>query len=129
LKVWLSIQAFGRDGYAAMIDYNIRLAAYLEELVKETPGLALAAPRELSIVCWRVEPEGINGGALEQLQVAVIEEVERRGIAMISNARLHDGRTAIRACITNFRTRAEDVETIVRASADIGAEFAAKSRR
>jgi aromatic-L-amino-acid/L-tryptophan decarboxylase len=123
-KVWLSIQAFGREGYAAMIDYNIRLAAYLEELVRATPGLVLGAPRELSIVCWRVEPDGIEGDALEELQVAVIAEIERRGIAMLSNTRLRDGRTALRACITNFRTRAEDVEAIVKASAEIGAELA-----
>jgi aromatic-L-amino-acid decarboxylase len=125
-KVWLSIQAFGRDGYAAMIDYNIRLAAYLEELVKATPGLVLAAPRELSIVCWRVEPDGIDGEALEELQVAVIDQIERRGIAMLSNARLRDGRMALRACITNFRTRPEDVEAVVEASAEIAAELARK---
>jgi glutamate/tyrosine decarboxylase-like PLP-dependent enzyme len=125
-KVWLSIQAFGRDGYAAMIDYNIRLAAYLEELVRTTPTLVLAAPRELSIVCWRVEPDGIDDEALEELQVGVIAEIERRGIAMLSNARLLDGRTALRACITNFRTRAEDVEAVVHASAEIGAELARK---
>ena len=129
LKVWLSIQAFGRDGYAAMIDYNIRLAAYMEGLVKETPPLVLAAPRELSIVCWRVEPGGIDGPALEKLQIAVIEEIERRGIAMISNARLRDGRSALRACITNFRTRPQDLETVVNASAEIGAELAGKPPR
>lgn len=125
-KVWLSIQAFGRDRYAAMIDYNIRLAAYVEELVKATPILVLAAPRDLSIVCWRVEPEGIEGEALEELQAAVITEIERRGIAMLSNTRLRDGRSALRACITNFRTRAEDVEAIVAASAEIGSELARK---
>jgi glutamate/tyrosine decarboxylase-like PLP-dependent enzyme len=129
LKVWLSIQALGRDGYSAMIDYNIRLAAYMEELVQATPGLVLAAPRELSIVCWRVEPGGIDGPALEELQVEVIEEIEHRGIAMISNAQLRDGRSALRACITNFRTRAQDVETIVGASAEIGAELARRSPR
>jgi len=80
-------------------------------------------------VCWRVEPGAIDGPALEELQVAVIEEIERRSIAMVSNAQLHDGRSALRACITNFRTRAQDVETIVRASAEIGAELAMKSRR
>jgi glutamate/tyrosine decarboxylase-like PLP-dependent enzyme len=64
LKTWLSLQAFGRDGYAAMIDFNIQLAAYMEELVQQTPGLALAAPRELSIVCWRVEPPGVPVDAL-----------------------------------------------------------------
>jgi glutamate/tyrosine decarboxylase-like PLP-dependent enzyme len=125
LKLWLSIQAFGREGYAAMIDYNIRLAQYLEEFVRTTPTLELSAPRELSIVCWRVEPKGVSGSDLDDLQVAIIEEIERRGIAMVSNAQLLDGRPAIRACIVNFRTRAEDVEAVARASAEIGAELAA----
>ncbi len=129
LKVWMSLQAFGRDGYAAMIEHNIRLAALLEELVNVTTSLTIAAPRELSIVCWRVEPEGVNGNTLEDLQSAVIEELERRGIALISNARLRDGRTALRACITNFRTTAEDVEAIVQASADIAVELAGESGR
>jgi glutamate/tyrosine decarboxylase-like PLP-dependent enzyme len=125
LKVWLAIQAFGRAGYAAMIEYNIRLAAYMEALIGETAGLRVAAPRELSIVCWRVEPEGLIGDALESLQTKVIEEIERRGIAMISNTKLRDGRTALRACITNFRTRPEDIDSIVAASAEIGLELAA----
>ena len=124
-KVWLALQALGRDGYAAMIDYNIRLAEYMEALVRNTAGLAIAAPRELSIVCWRVEPSGIAGDALDELQTNVIAELERRGIAMISNTTLRDGRTALRACITNFRTRPDDIDAIVEASAEIGAELAA----
>ena len=43
---------------------------------------------------------------------------------MVPNAKLRDDRQAIRACITNFRTSAEDVEAVVRASAEIGAELA-----
>jgi glutamate/tyrosine decarboxylase-like PLP-dependent enzyme len=121
-KVWLALQAFGRDGYAAMIDYNIRLAEYMEALVESTSGLALAAPRELSVVCWRVEPEG--KAATDELQSAVIDELERRGIAMVSNSTLLDGRTALRACITNFRTRVEDIDAVVTASAQLGAELA-----
>jgi len=81
LKVWLALQAYGRDGYSAMIERNIRLAAYLESLVDATPGLAMAAPRELSIVCWRVEPPALGGDPerLERLQGRIIEELERRG--------------------------------------------------
>lgn len=127
-KVWLALQAFGRDGYAAMIEFNIGLAAYLEELVRTTPTLELAAPRGLSIVCWRVHPEGVRGEALEALQTAVIGELERRGIGIVSNARLRDGRVAIRACITNFRTTADDIELVARESASIGAELARSQR-
>ena len=48
---------------------------------------------------------------------------------MISNAKLRDGRTALRACITNFRTRPEDVEAIVKSSAEIAAELAGTTTR
>jgi glutamate/tyrosine decarboxylase-like PLP-dependent enzyme len=124
LKVWLSLQAFGRAGYAAMIERNLRLAEEMARVVDETPGLTIAAPRELSIVCWRVEPPGIEGERLEALQDAVIRELEARGIALVSNARLRDGRTALRACIVNFRTTEGDVRATVEASAAIGRELA-----
>jgi aromatic-L-amino-acid decarboxylase len=126
LKVWLALQAYGRDGYSAMIERNMRLAAYLESLVEATPGLAVAAPRELSIVCWRVEPPALAGNPehLERLQGRIIEELELRGIALISNAKLHDGRTALRACIVNFRTGFEDVEALVMACSELGEELA-----
>lgn len=129
LKVWLALQAYGRDGYSAMIERNIRVAAYLESLVDAAPDLVLVAPRELSIVCWRVEPRALASDPerLEQLQGRIIEELERRGIALISNAKLHDGRTALRACIVNFRTKLEDVESLVTACRDLGAELASSA--
>ena len=124
LKVWLALQAYGCDGYRDMIERNLQLAAYMEQLVESTPGLVLAAPRQLSIVCWRVEPAGLTDPTqLERLQAHVIHELEARGIAMVSNAALSDGRTAIRACIVNFRTSAGDVEATVHASAAIGEEL------
>jgi glutamate/tyrosine decarboxylase-like PLP-dependent enzyme len=125
LKVWLALRLYGRNGYRDMIERNIRLAGYMAELVETTPGLVLAAPRELSIVCWRAEPPSITDDeVLNQLQTRIIAELERRGIAFLSNAALQGGRTAIRACIVNFRTSPADVEAIVRASAELAEELA-----
>jgi aromatic-L-amino-acid decarboxylase len=123
IKVWMALQAYGLDGYRDMIDRNLLLAAYMERLVEATPDLVLAAPRELSIVCWRVQPQGVPDDRLDAFQVEVIEELERRGVAIVSNARLRDGRTALRACIVNFRTGPEDVEAVVQASAEVGREL------
>jgi hypothetical protein len=58
------------------------------------------------------------------LQHRVIEELERNGIAMVSNARLKGGRAAMRACVVNFRTGEADVEAIATASAEIGRKLA-----
>lgn len=124
LKVWLSIQAYGLSGYRDMIAQNIALAAHMERCIESTPGLTLAAPRELSIVCWRAEPAGMTDAALlDRLQTSIIAELEARGIAVISNAKLRDGRTAMRACIVNFRTTREDVEAVIAATADLANEL------
>ncbi|HZQ49293.1 MAG TPA: aminotransferase class V-fold PLP-dependent enzyme [Candidatus Dormibacteraeota bacterium] len=120
IKVWMALLAAGRDGYRGMIEQNLRAAARMEEAIRSTESLALAAPRDLSIVCWRVVPAGVSEDRLDDLQIDVMNELERRGIAIISNARLRDGHTALRACIVNFRTRDEDVEAVVAASAEIG---------
>jgi aromatic-L-amino-acid decarboxylase len=127
LKVWLALQTYGRKGYAAMLERNIRLAQYLERLVEATPSLVLAAPRDLSIVNWRVEPCALAGDPerLERLQLAIIHELEDRGVAVVSNAPLPGGGTALRACIVNFRTRPEDMEALAATSREIGEELAA----
>ena len=127
LKVWLALRAYGVSGYASMIERNILLAGYLESLIDATPGLALAAPRELSIVCWRVEPEGVEMTyeERERLQTAVIGELEKHGEGFVSQAHLRDGRRALRACIVNFRTRPSDMEVLVEASARVGRELIA----
>jgi glutamate/tyrosine decarboxylase-like PLP-dependent enzyme len=126
LKVWVALQLYGRAGLAAMIERNIQLAAMMERLVGDTDGLVLAAPRELSIVCWRVEPAGMRDPEWhEALQTDVIQALQARGIAVVSNAKLRDGRTALRACIVNFRTTEDDVRAVVEASAAIGHELAA----
>jgi aromatic-L-amino-acid decarboxylase len=127
LKVWLALKAFGRQGYAAMLERNIRLAQYLERLVVATPGLVLTTPRDLSIVNWRFEPAALAGDpdGLERLQLAIIHELEARGVAIISNAPMPDGRTALRACIVNFRTAPGDIEALAAASREIGEELTA----
>jgi glutamate/tyrosine decarboxylase-like PLP-dependent enzyme len=127
LKVWLALQAYGRAGYRAMIERNLEAAALMERLIQSTPGLTLAAPRGLSIVCWRAEPPGLSDPQrLEALQTAVIGELEARGIAAVSNTRLLDGRTALRACIVNFRTSEADVRAVVEASSALGLELAGR---
>jgi glutamate/tyrosine decarboxylase-like PLP-dependent enzyme len=126
IKVWMALQAYGLDGYRDMIERNILLAEYMERLVGATPDLVVAAPRDLSIVCWRVEPDGVPEDRLDSLQIELVEELERRGVAIVSQAILRDGRTALRACIVNFRTGPEDVETVIQASSDVGRELAAR---
>ncbi len=127
-KVWLSLMAHGLEGFRSQISQDIQLTRYMARRIAETPGLVLQAEPTLSIVCWRVEPSCFLGDqtALNDLQLKVIELLEQRGIAFLSKAKLHGDKIALRACIVNFRTQIDDIETAVMASAMVGLELASQ---
>jgi hypothetical protein len=75
-----------------------------------TAGLSPAAEAELE-------------AALDSLNDAIVVELQERGIAAPSTARVR-GRLAIRVNLTNHRTREEDLDILLRAVCDIGAELA-----
>jgi glutamate/tyrosine decarboxylase-like PLP-dependent enzyme len=128
LKVWLALKAHGLEGYRTSIERDFQLARYLASLIESSPSLKLAAPVATSIVCWTYVPKDRSRFSdlkdLNQLQLTIMEEIERRGIAFLSKAVLHGGEIAMRACFVNFRTTSQDVEIICEATSEVGAELA-----
>jgi len=57
LKVWMTLQQFGLQGYREIIEDNLALAGYLADRVRKAPDLELAAPPSLSVVCFRFAPK------------------------------------------------------------------------
>jgi glutamate/tyrosine decarboxylase-like PLP-dependent enzyme len=114
LKVWLTLQYYGTRRLAEAISQDISLAAYLGELVSEADDFELLAPVELSICCFRYVPPGANNSdaELDRLNASLMELVQKGGRAYVSNATVN-GRFALRACITNFRTTKSDIDTTI----------------
>lgn len=118
LKVWLTLQYYGTHRIAEAIGQDIALAAYLGELVSNADDFELLAPVELSICCFRYVPEkGMNDTELNQLNERIMALVQKGGRAYVSNATVN-GRFALRACITNFRTTKADIEETIEAIRD-----------
>lgn len=120
LKVWLTLGYYGARRLAESISNDISMAAYMGELVSEADDFELLAPVELSICCFRYVPQ--NGGDvdLDQLNEKIMAAVQKDGRAYLSNATVN-GKFALRACITNFRTTKADIEetlNVVRAVAN-----------
>jgi glutamate/tyrosine decarboxylase-like PLP-dependent enzyme len=117
LKVWLTLGYYGARRIAEVVSENNSLAAYLGELVSQADDFELLAPPELSICCFRyVLPRGANESELDQLNERIMAAVQKSGRAYLSNATVN-GKFALRACITNFRTTKADIEqtlTVVR---------------
>src|SRR5215216_4933457 len=118
LKVWLTLQYYGTRRIAEAIGEDISLAEYLGEVVSRADDFELLAPVELSICCFRYVPErGMSEAELNELNESIMALVQKGGRTYVSNATVN-GRFALRACITNFRTTKADIDETVEAIRD-----------
>jgi aromatic-L-amino-acid/L-tryptophan decarboxylase len=113
LKIWLSIKVLGVRWFRALIGRSCRLAELAEALIERSPVLELLSRRQLSIVCFRFVPKSPknvvrDARELDDLNLAVVDEVRRTGRVFISSTRLGQ-RVALRLCFVNWRTTAADV--------------------
>lgn len=117
LKVWLMFRAAGRSGYRDSIREDCRLAGRLYELVERHAEFSSHAVN-LSIVTFRYVPLDLRGTTLQQVETyldtlnqAVLAELQAGGKLFLSNA-VVNGHYLLRACIVNFRTSEDDIESV-----------------
>jgi len=112
LKLWATLRLHGSRRLAAAIGEDIRLAAHLAELVAGAEDFELLTGPGLSICCFRHAPPRLDEPALDAHNERILQALQRDGRVYLSNATV-DGRFALRACITNFRTTRADVERVL----------------
>jgi glutamate/tyrosine decarboxylase-like PLP-dependent enzyme len=112
LKLWATVRLHGARRLAAAIGEDIRLGAHLAELVAAAEDFELLAGPGLSICCFRHAPAHVDEQGLDAYNERILQALQRDGRVYLSNATV-DGRFALRACITNFRTTRADVERVL----------------
>ena len=112
LKLWATLRFHGARRLAAAIGEDIRLAGHLAEQVAVAEDFELLAGPGLSICCFRHTPKQVAESELDAHNERILQALQRDGRVYLSNATV-DGRFALRACITNFRTTRADVERVL----------------
>jgi aromatic-L-amino-acid decarboxylase len=114
LKIWFILKVHGARAITAAIDGNIAVARQLAQAVDASDDFERLAPVPLSIVCFRYAPARLRGDrdALNALNRALLVDLQRDGQAYVSNVTIGDD-FALRACIVNFRTTAEDAAILL----------------
>jgi aromatic-L-amino-acid/L-tryptophan decarboxylase len=105
-KLWLSIRALGLRAFREAVDRALDLAGAAAERIERSSELELMAPPSLGIVCFRRRAGEEDA---DRLNAGLVAALEASGVALASSTRLR-GRYAIRMCVLNHTTRAEDVE-------------------
>lgn len=117
LKLWLTIQQIGVQGYREHITHDIALARALQAQIKTRPDFELVAHGPLSITCFRYTPPGVDD--LDSLNRQLLLIVQKEGSAFLTSTEL-DGKLALRACIVNFRTTEADLAALLDIIAQAG---------
>jgi glutamate/tyrosine decarboxylase-like PLP-dependent enzyme len=120
IKLWLSVQVFGLDAFAAAIERGFENAERLESLLRRSGVFEITTPAEFAIVTFRYRGR-LPEARLEAANEAIVQRVIEEGSLMISSTRLKD-RTVLRACTINPRTSEADLEHAAALLGRIGAE-------
>lgn len=124
LKIWMTLRYYGTRRIGEAISEDNALAEYLAERVVDAEDFELLAPVELSICCFRYLPSEARAKfaagtdveeldrELDQLNTRIMHAVQRGGEAYLSNA-VVNGKFALRACVTNFRTTSADIDAML----------------
>jgi len=113
LKLWMSLQVFGRSGFQEAVNRGFEMAEVAEAAVRELPNWEVVTPAQMGIVTFRCIPEGLSPEELNRLNRELIEEMIADGFAMISSTVLR-GQTVLRMCTINPRTTEADVRATIK---------------
>lgn len=122
LKIWMSLKEHGARKFGRLVQQNIDQARYLAQLVDASPELERLAPAPLNIVCFRYNPGGMHEAALNALNQELLIRLHESGVAAPSNTTLN-GKFALRAAITNHRSRREDFEIMLEKVIELGRQI------
>ena len=120
LKLWLALRALGAAEYRSGIERTLGHARALVALVEADPAFELLNRPQLSTVCFRHRPAGKPAADLDAHNLLLARAMQEDGRVYLAPA-LVDGRTCLRACFVNFRTKAEQVAVILDVARELGA--------
>jgi aromatic-L-amino-acid/L-tryptophan decarboxylase len=116
LKTWFTLKTYGTEKLGAIVTRTCELAGYLGARIVAEPRLELLAPVQLNIVCFRYRAADAN-----KVNGDIVIDIQESGIAAPSTTIL-DGQLAIRAAIVNHRTDIRDIDALICAVLQFGAQ-------
>jgi aromatic-L-amino-acid decarboxylase len=117
LKLWLSLRTYGAAAFRGWIEGTLGHARALARAVADDPEMELLHEPMLSTVCFRHAPAGVAD--LDAHNDRLARAMPADGRVYLAPATL-DGQVCLRVCFVNFRTRPEDVGTLLDVVRELG---------
>lgn len=103
LPAWMSLMAYGQEGYRDIVERNISNAQLLGTLIENSADFQLLAPVRLNCVCFTLKNQP------QEKVSAFLKALVASGIVYMTPT-VYLGQAAIRAALVNWQTTESDVE-------------------
>jgi glutamate/tyrosine decarboxylase-like PLP-dependent enzyme len=104
LPVWMTLKAYGRQGYRDLVAENCRQAACLAAWIEASPDYELLSPCKLNVVTFKPRVDDAEVGQ-------ILQRINKSGKVFMTPGEWQ-GNSGIRAAFSNWRTTQADVEII-----------------
>ncbi|MEA5462155.1 pyridoxal phosphate-dependent decarboxylase family protein [Leptothoe sp. PORK10 BA2] len=111
LKLWLSLQHLGQDGYSAIIHHNYDLTQTFTTAVKARPFLTLASAPQMNLVCFRAEPAAIPVEQWDDWNQALQQWLLEKGHTFLSLP-IYRGQRWLKAVLLNPFTTKDQINQV-----------------
>ena len=108
LKLFMALASLSERGYSELIEHQAELGDTLRAKLRDA-GWAISNDSPFPLVCFSAPGLADNPGMLD----ALVKMLQERGQVWISKLDLPAGETVLRACITSYDTREEDLDVLV----------------
>ncbi len=114
LKLWLAFRVHGAEAFRHALRNNLAQAQLCKTLIERDDDLELLFSPHLSTVPFRHVPNALRGDerALNEHNLHLVKKLQEDGRVYVSSA-VVDTKVCLRPCFVNFRTRSEDVTTLI----------------
>jgi glutamate/tyrosine decarboxylase-like PLP-dependent enzyme len=124
LKLFLTLATTGWDGYARILRHQSEMGDLLRGRLTAS-GWSIVNRTKLPVVCFTPSDEEWDMAMHQRASDAVVES----GSAWISTIMLGGKKPALRACITNYRTGPEHIETLLVVLSNVRDGLSTRTRR
>ena len=114
LKVWMSFQTRGRDGWSKIITTSMDNAAYLYNILRNDSDFAVITEPEISSVVFRYKgkDENADGAALDEINKKVRRSLIHEHGTIIGQT-VSDGRVCLKFTLLNPRITHEKLDSLL----------------
>ena len=109
LRVWLPLKTHGFNTFRNYLNEKLDLIQWARDELATIPHLEIVTEPSLSIVTFRLQPPGLTGAALNELNQQLLTQINESGEVFLTATNL-GGLFTIRICVLCFRTHLERLQ-------------------